>query len=68
VLYSNGEKAEIMRFVHAFQENKDFAELYSGPPKPFSWLLQHLLPPNDKFRSCILRFPDTVFYKGGSPF
>jgi hypothetical protein len=48
-------------------ENPDFAKLYDGKQHNFKWLMEHLLAPNDKFKSCLIRFPDTVFYKEGFP-
>ena len=30
---------------------------------PFWWLMEHLLPPNQKFKGCELIFPDTAFIK-----
>ena len=29
----------------------------------FQWLMEHLLPPNPKFKGCELIFPDTAFLK-----
>jgi hypothetical protein len=33
----------------------------------FLWLMEHLLPLNDKFKGCELIFPDTVFFSRGKP-
>ena len=35
--------------------------------KTFSWLMEHLLPINEKFKGCALIFPDTVIFKAGKP-
>lgn len=33
----------------------------------FNWLIENLLPINDKFRGCELVFPDTVLFLKGKP-
>jgi hypothetical protein len=35
--------------------------------KKFVWLLEHLLPPNEKIKGCELVFPDSVFFSKGKP-
>ena len=36
-------------------------------PRDFQWLMQHLLPINEKIRGCELIFPDTVLFHRGKP-
>lgn len=35
--------------------------------RDFQWLMNHLLPINDKIRGCELIFPDTVLFMRGKP-
>jgi len=35
--------------------------------RDFHWLMQHLLPINEKIRGCELIFPDTVLFHRGKP-
>jgi len=41
--------------------------LYEGQERKFSWLIEHLLPCNEKIRGCELIFPDTVLFINGKP-
>jgi hypothetical protein len=52
-----------------FQNKQEVREaLYEGFEKNFAWLIEHLLPTNDKIRGCELIFPDSViFSKNGKP-
>jgi hypothetical protein len=36
-------------------------------PKKFPWLLEHLLPCNDKVAGCEISFPDSVVFLNGKP-
>lgn len=36
--------------------------------KGFNWMLENLLPLNDKFKGCELILPDTVLFAKGKPY
>ena len=38
-----------------------------GIQKDFTWLMEHLLPPNEHIKGCELIFPDTAFFYAGQP-
>lgn len=51
-----------------YQNKLDVREqYYEGQEKKFSWLIDHLLPCNDKIRGCELLFPDSVLFMNGKP-
>ena len=39
----------------------------TAEPRKFLWLIEHLLPPNEKLRGCQAVFPDSVFFVNGKP-
>ena len=42
--------------------DKLFEARIQGVKKDFLWLMEHLLPYNEKIKGCELIFPDTVFF------
>jgi hypothetical protein len=41
--------------------------MYEGIDRKFSWLMEHLLPINEKIKGCEMIFPDTVIFSKGKP-
>eukprot|EP00347_Sterkiella_histriomuscorum_P018862 403343887 len=51
-----------------YQNQLDVREhLFQGMNRDFHWLMQHLLPINEKIRGCELLFPDSVLFQRGKP-
>ena len=44
-----------------------FAKMYEGHQQRFKWLIDHLLPPNNRFKSCPVPIPETVFFSQSHP-
>ena len=61
-------KPEYFNQFDIYQNQAEVREqYYQGMPRDFQWLMQHLLPINDKIRGCELIFPDTVLFHRGKP-
>ena len=58
---------KLQKCVKVAEMDRTYAQ-YGGFPKSFQWLLEHLLPPEEKaahFKGCELLFTDTAFFSEG---
>jgi hypothetical protein len=73
----NQIKGKLINTVHKMPEKlkkslsiidrETYYKRYSGFPKDFMWLIEHLLPFSERIKGCELIFPDTIFFKNGKP-
>lgn len=67
-LDNNSKMSDRVKMGLSILDRDNYYKKYGGFQKDFTWLIENLLPPNERIKGCELIFPDTVFFKNGKPF